>query len=681
MKAIWINDKKENVYAEFKKDFTWNGEDTVLKISASRGYAAYINGKFVSNSQYADIPEYKAVDTVDITPFLHIGNNIFTAIVYHWDSDFATAKVMPAALVFSIEENGLVIAESDKNTAVRIANGYYKLDAKVTAQIGYGYGYDFTDTDSPWENAIEIHADFNYVSRPNKKLEIKEPKSSKVSVQGTFKYNGGNTSAERVMSAWLSTERFAEMTGENRLTHDDLHTPLTFKSDRGDGIFVIFDLGCECAGYLTFSLNLPRKCRAVFTWGEHLADLRVRSEIEGRSFASEFYLDEGENRFDEYLHRIGGRYLCIFVESSEIMVNCFTIREALYPFNQIERCFSDRLIQKIYDTSVRTLRLSVHEHYEDCPWREQALYGMDSRNQMLYGYSAFGEYELPRAILRLFAKSARPEGIIELCAPAVAPIVIPSFTLFAILAFTENAEVDYNTEFVKEFLPFAEKAISAFTSRAGEYGLEAFAEPEYWNFHEWCEGLDGGEIFRDKAIEPYFDGPLTALCIITLKALAEIEKKEGKEEKTSEYLEISKYLTESMQKYRDSKAGLYHSFVKNGKAYGHHSYTQSLYLLADIIPKDDIKTAIAELKNPKMCVPATLAALQLKYDAILKFDGDREFCLNEVSEIFGNMLFSGATSFWETERGEADFDDAGSLCHGWSAVPCWLFDKLNLEEK
>ena len=49
--------------------------------------------------------------------------------------------------------------------------------------------------------------------------------------------------------------------------------------------------------------------------------------------------------------------------------------------------------------------------------------------------------------------------------------------------------------------------------------------------------------------------------------------------------------------------------------------------------------------------------------------------MENVAEIFGKMLYAGATSYWETERGEADFNDAGSLCHGWSAVACYVLDK------
>ena len=37
------------------------------------------------------------------------------------------------------------------------------------------------------------------------------------------------------------------------------------------------------------------------------------------------------------------------------------------------------------------------------------------------------------------------------------------------------------------------------------------------------------------------------------------------------------------------------------------------------------------------------------------------------------MLYQGATSFWETEEGASDFGHAGSLCHGWSAMPAYFY--------
>ena len=32
-----------------------------------------------------------------------------------------------------------------------------------------------------------------------------------------------------------------------------------------------------------------------------------------------------------------------------------------------------------------------------------------------------------------------------------------------------------------------------------------------------------------------------------------------------------------------------------------------------------------------------------------------------------------ATTFWETIDGASAFDNAGSLCHGWSGIPAWFY--------
>ena len=76
--------------------------------------------------------------------------------------------------------------------------------------------------------------------------------------------------------------------------------------------------------------------------------------------------------------------------------------------------------------------------------------------------------------------------------------------------------------------------------------------------------------------------------------------------------------------------------------------------------------------------PATLSMLCFKYDALLMADREtyRPLVLREIAEKYQRMLDAGATTFWETELGEADFDAAGSLCHGWSAMPVYYYHIL-----
>lgn len=71
MKWIWIDNKQDEVNPQFVEflaefDVTSNAK-TKLKISADYRYVAYVNGAFVGNGQYADLPERKSVKKFDIS--------------------------------------------------------------------------------------------------------------------------------------------------------------------------------------------------------------------------------------------------------------------------------------------------------------------------------------------------------------------------------------------------------------------------------------------------------------------------------------------------------------------------------------------------------------------------------------------------------------------------------------
>ena len=67
------------------------------------------------------------------------------------------------------------------------------------------------------------------------------------------------------------------------------------------------------------------------------------------------------------------------------------------------------------------------------------------------------------------------------------------------------------------------------------------------------------------------------------------------------------------------------------------------------------------------------------YDVLLQSEElYKEYVKRDIEKVWGDMLFAGATTFWETDEGESDFHNAGSLCHGWSAVPLYLYGKYDL---
>ncbi len=560
MKIIWIEGLERGV-AEFCQAFTYKGGKVVLRISADYRYVAYVNGRFASNGQYADTPLNKCVDEVDITSLVHEGENELFVVAIHTGEGFSVAQVMDAGVAFELIENDVCIAQSDENTKGRVGTEY-SIGDRITPQLGYGWKYNFTAKENEWAACQIVNASFRFVERPLKKLILSEPLPVEVVAQGVFKYRDmteAHTAAGEMQNAWLSTLRFFEMTGKER-TQNSKKLPLTFVAPTAekaaDGVFVIVDMGKETSGYITFSLKVKKPCRALLGWGEHLADLRVRTEREGRNFASELTLQAGENVLDEWLHRIGGRYLCLFVEDSSFALSQLSVHECLYPFKKIEKDFGDRLLNEIYRVGRRTLELCAHEHYEDCPWREQALYGMDSRNQMMFGYSVFEEYDFPRASMRLFGNNVRKDGLIEICAPARAYMTIPSFSVYWILAICDNADVDFNAEFIAEVLPTAENVLEAFKKRSSRDGVSLFVEPPYWNFHEWCDGLDGGNFNRTEEIEKEQDGILTAIIAMAAKRLAALQERCGYTEKAKATAKYAEEMRLSLEGFYDEKRGL-----------------------------------------------------------------------------------------------------------------------------
>ena len=64
------------------------------------------------------------------------------------------------------------------------------------------------------------------------------------------------------------------------------------------------------------------------------------------------------------------------------------------------------------------------------------------------------------------------------------------------------------------------------------------------------------------------------------------------------------------------------------------------------------------------------------YEALLQInEGYKKFVLSDIEKTWGKMLDANCQTFWETELGAEDFEKAGSLCHGWSAVPIYIFGK------
>ena len=78
--------------------------------------------------------------------------------------------------------------------------------------------------------------------------------------------------------------------------------------------------------------------------------------------------------------------------------------------------------------------------------------------------------------------------------------------------------------------------------------------------------------------------------------------------------------------------------------------------------------------------PITLSMLCFKYDALIKVDGEgyKDYILNNIRTKYKMMLDYGSSTVWETE--DILTHAAGSLCHGWSALPVYYYEIFNGEK-
>ncbi len=742
---IWLEGAPGvNCYVQFRQEFHPEGEGSMeLHISAEGQYAVYINGEYVPSTQYPDYPFYKSVQVISLEPAAEREEGVLEVQVLYPGKDSAVTRKELPGLRFELWQRGSLLCASGKETKARLMPGYRSGEVPlVTPQLGYGFIYEGLESASPpgtepgeihsesreerafWESAVTVDKDCTFTARPVKELKQGPRKKVRLISQGVFtehesglsQYAGfhfrelaGLTAEEPARSGVRTGEYVSgeEKSGEGFALMDIASLPgVWFPSEKGvrffsqeqDGIYLIFDLGEETVGYLDLDMVCPEPSPVDVSYGEHLEDLRVRTDVGGRHFTfrweapgekdisehsshgclfqdSSVYSQFGEGKREAFVHRfhrLGGRYLQLLIHSHEVIVHYAGLRTVSYPFegDGAFRC-TDHLHNRIYDVAKYTLRCCLHEHYEDCPWREQALYAFDSRNQMLFGYYAFGEFQQPRANLKLLALSQREDGLLELCAPARVNVDIPAFSLMFLVELEEYCRYSGDAAFGAEMLPVAGRILRTVHDHVRDGMVWNFQEPQYWNFYEWRPLLEGTPIERTEMLPPSAEAPLQLFYLLALQRMKLLYA--YLDRKPPELEEEIRVITKGLENFWNPREKAYASFIRDGCQVQYAQLVQALALYTEAVPRER-REALRERLAGGEFVPVSMSASIFRYEALLQEPekyGDQVF--EEVADRWGAMLYQGASAFWETDLGAEDFERAGSLCHAWSSVPVYLY--------
>jgi hypothetical protein len=354
-------------------------------------------------------------------------------------------------------------------------------------------------------------------------------------------------------------------------------------------------------------------------------------------------------------------------------VEYLSVLPTAYPLNKVQKHFDSELHQRIYDVSVRTLELCMHDHYEDCPWREQALYAMDGRNQILCGYYAFKEFQFPRANLYLMSKDDRADGLLSICTPTELDLTIPSFSLHYFTEIYEYSVYSGDLTLAKEVLPKLKSVLQVFLDHVKDGLVPRFQNACHWNFYEWADNLADAPRQIGSTLT---DAALNMLLSIALANMQKICELVGEK---ADYTPIINGLNKKINEvFFDATDGLYF----DDDVRKHRSeLVNSLAVLSGAADGKKAERIASVLAGENDLTKITLSMACFKYDALLKVDREKykDYVIKNIENRYLPQLSVGATSFWETDLGESDFNNAGSLCHGWSAMPVYYLSTLLAE--
>ncbi len=374
------------------------------------------------------------------------------------------------------------------------------------------------------------------------------------------------------------------------------------------------------------------------------------------------FLKKGENNYINTFRRLAGRYLEI--DTKEVDIKCLRIRPVVYPNKRKKVKYIDETIKDIYETCAYTLECCMHEHYEDCPWREQALYALDSRNQMLCGYYTFRDTVFQRENILLLAKSLRKDGLLSICAPSGLDLPIPSFSLVYPMQVYEYVKHTGDSSIIKKVGPVLRAIKRTFERKIDKNFLIPAFGNGCWNFYEWSHG-SSNEAETYEKINGRYDLILNCAYVNACKYFDILLEEKTDLEQIKKAIKSTFYNTEKGLYKLDNKTDNY-SVLGNAFA-----------LLIGLGDKEFADKIIHE----KSLISITLSMKCFLYDALLACDkAYMEYIVQDINESYNYMLSKGATTFWETIKGADDFDGAGSLCHGWSALPIYYYNLFNLVE-
>lgn len=615
----------------------------ILDISADDYYKLYINGTYVTQGPANSYAFCYYYNQVDITEYLHVGENIIAVHVYYQgmvNRAYNSGNYLQG-MIAELQIDGEQVldeewkcAEAQEFGASRIIAYDTQFD-EIIDNRAKKCGWKKADyDDSEWENAVVCGADPHVlIQQPcaNVQMEYRKPLSS-------IKLSDG----------------------------------------------YLLDFGEELTGTFYMKAYGHAGDKITIRFGEELlSDQQVRHEMRCNCvYEDKLILDEGENELEQFEYKCF-RYVQLIVseqtDEANKAVKCeidrgiqlwdFRVDYRHYPFDD-SRCqfhSEKELINRIWNICKNAVRNCSQEAFLDCPSREKGQYLGDLTVTAHSLYYLTGDTELFRKALLDFAHSTVIcEGMMAV-APGSFMQEIADFSLlypYQLLLYYQFTE---DQVFLREMFPVAEGIEHYFEQFCNENGMLENVKTK-WNLVDWPENLRDHYDFelQQPVVGDGCHNVINALYIGMKKCVEEIRKILG----FSTVSDIEELRQSFIRSFYDADRGLFVDSTISTHSSLHANVFATFFGLQ---PQEN---RIAEFIMEKGLCCGVFVAYFVLFALIRlgKPEDAYNLIINQTEHSWYNMLKEGATTAYEAWGKEQKWNT--SLCHAWASAPIPVLMKL-----
>jgi hypothetical protein len=647
----------------------------VIHVSADNLYRLYVNGQSVSTGPARSDPAHWNFESIDIAPYLRVGDNLLSATVWNFADYRAYAQTsFQTAFIVQGDDDAASVANTGPGWKVIRDSGYRPLEidrAELRSYLAVASGEVLDGRYHAWDAHQNGVSDAGWHSAA---LLWYPAKARSYGTDGNWHLvpRGIPLMEEKPQS--FAAERSGNLQKLSGKPGFAQAFPLRIPAK--SRVTLLLDQGVLTNAYPKITTTGGRASTLQLTYAEALIDSqRVkgnRNETAGKriiGIRDQFIPDGSSARVYSPLHYRTFRYVELDIRTADepLVVDAVSSVFTGYPFEEKGAFMSDDPgLRRIWETGWRTARLCAMDTYMDCPYYEQLQYVGDTRIQALISLYVAGDDRLMRKAIDDIGHSFIPEGLSQSRYPSRDLQVIPTFSLWWICMLYDYHMHRSDDAFIRSHLNGMEQVLRWYASRLDDQGM--LGPLSWWQFVDWSwpwvdsirvGGVPPGASRGGSSI-------ITLQFAYTLQRAASLMRHHGQPDKASAYDAMAARLRE--ETYRrcfDPSKGLM-ADTPEKDSYSQHA--NILAILTDAVPGRVQEALLGKLMADPGLTQATYYFKFYLFEAMRKTGTGNRF-LDQLKPWY-DMLDIGLTTFAENP------EPTRSDCHAWSASP--LYAMLSL---